>query len=338
VKALVWLGGREFRVEDLPEPKALRGQIAVKVEAAAICGSDFHMADFGVRPPLVLGHEIAGTVLQIGEGVAGCSVGERVALDPVQRCGRCWCCTHGMEHLCTDVRHLGWGETPGGWAEYVAVDAANAHPVPPGIRPAAAALTEPAAVCWESFQRARLAKGDRVLIIGDGPFGFLHAQLARSLGADKIIIAGHHDRRLARIAARTQAVTCNTLHEHLPDVLDSQAAEHGIDIVIDACGSGSSLPTGINALRPRGTLVLFSAIWKPEPLDTGAIQARELNVLGSSRSLNAYRPCLDLMDRGKLDTAALIDVEVPLAEFPKAIQALATSKGEMFKAVLLPQE
>jgi len=337
MKALVWRGGNSFEIEDLPQPQAEPGRIVVEVEAAAICGSDFHMDDFGVTPPLVLGHEVAGTVSEVGEGVRGLSVGDRVALDPVQRCGACWCCTHDIEHLCTDYRHLGWDATPGGWAGYVAIDGANAHVVPPEVSFAAACLAEPLAVCYESFQRAGLRQGDQVLVIGDGPFGFLHAQLAKALGAGKVIVAGHHDQRLARIAAHTQAAICNTHSQELRDVLDAEVAAPGLDIVIEASGSGAAPHAGIEALRPRGTLVVFSYIWQPEALDMGIIHARELNVLGSCRSLNAYGPCLDLLGRGEVDTQALIDLKLPLEGYAEAIGALTQRKAEVFKAVFAPQ-
>jgi len=337
MKALVWRGGRTFRVEDVPEPRPEGGEIVVKVEAAAVCGSDFHMDDFGSAPPLVLGHEVAGTVAEVGPGVDGPRVGDRVALGPVVRCGNCWCCTHGVDHLCTNFRHLGWGDMPGGWAEFVAIDAANAHSIAEGVSFVAASLAEPMAVCYESFQRAGLKCRDQVLIIGDGPFGFLHAQVAKALGAGTMIVAGHHDHRLARIAEHTQAITCNTHNCALEEVLAAHVPVPGVDIVIEASGSGSAPRTGIDVLRPRGTLVIFSYIWQPEALDLGAIHMRELNVLGSCRSLKAFEPCLDLLSRGLLDTAALVDLELPLVDHEQAARALEERKADVFKVVFLPQ-
>ena len=337
MKAVSWEGGQSFRLRDLPGPAAEPERIVVRVEAASVCGSDFCMDDFGVTPPLVLGHEVAGTVAEIGSGVSAVSVGDRVALDPVQRCGACWCCTHGVAHLCTNCRHLGWDATPGGWAEYVAVDAANAYAIPEGVGFVAASLVEPLAVCYQSFQRAPLSPGDRVLIIGDGPFGFLHAQLAAVLGAGRIILAGHHDQRLARIAAKTGAVTCNTHDQDIGAALKAAVDGPGVDVVIEASGSGSALNAGVEALRPRGTLVIFSQIWQPEALDMARIHALELSVLGCCRSSNAYAPCMDLMAHDRVDTMGLVDVAVPLTDFADAFDALRHRKAETFKAVLLPQ-
>jgi threonine dehydrogenase-like Zn-dependent dehydrogenase len=261
--------------------------------------------------------------------------GDRVALDPVQVCGTCWCCTHGIPHLCKNYRHLGDKETPGGWAEYVAIDAANAYQVPDSVDLTAACLAEPLAVCYESFQRASLKKGDRVLILGDGPFGFLHAQVAKAREAGKIIVAGHYDQRLERIKAATGAEVCNTHNQDLQKVLDSQT-DGSVDIAIEATGAGPLPAVGLKALRPRGTLVIFSYIWKPETPDMGLIHMNELNVLGSCRSLGAYGPCLDLLRDKGVDTGLLVDCTAGLKDHRTALDRLKNNKAEVFKAVLLP--
>jgi threonine dehydrogenase-like Zn-dependent dehydrogenase len=336
MKALVWQGRQDFRVEDVSRPTAQPGQIVVRVKTAAICGSDSHLADFGAKPPLTPGHEVAGVVEEVGSEVAGLSAGDRVALDPVQRCGSCWCCTHGVEHLCLRYRHLGDRAVPGGWAEYVAIDAANAHRIPDAVSFEAACLAEPAAVCYESFERCALRPGDTVLVLGDGPFGFLHAQIARARGAGRIIVAGHYDRRLERIAAGSGAITCNTHRENLEAVLGREIGPPGVDVVIEATGSGASPNIGLAALRPRGSLVIFSYIWKPQPMDMGKIHMLEINVLGSCRSRAAYGPCLDLMGRGKIDTGALVDLRVRLEDCREAMARLAGHKADTFKCVFLP--
>lgn len=336
MKAIVWHGGNQFALETVPRPRADPGRIVVHVEAAAVCGSDFHLEDFGAAPPLIPGHEVAGTVVEIGPDVRAHSVGDRVALDPVQSCGACWCCAHALRHLCLNYRHLGVRKTPGGWAEEVAIDAGNAHRVPESLELTSACLAEPVSVCYESFQRARLQAGDTVLILGDGPFGFLHAQVAWALQAEKIIVAGHYDQRLKRVAMATGAVVCNTKTQSLADVLAAEIGPPGVDIVIEATGAAASPTVGLQALRPRGTLVIFSYIWNPQPLDMGLMHMRELNVLGSCRSLNAYPVCLALMAERRVRPDLLIDMKLPLAGHAAAREALITRKAEVFKVVFHP--
>jgi len=338
MKAVVWHGkdNFDFSCEQTEYPKIAPNQIIVKVQAAAICGSDFHLADFGAVAPLIAGHEVAGTVAETGKDVKGLKVGDRVAMDPVQKCGHCYSCTHSIANLCINYRHLGDNVTPGGWAEYMPVDAANAYKMPSNVSFSAACLLEPAAVCCQSFERAKLRRGDNVLILGDGPFGFLHAMVARALGAGKIIVAGHYNQRLERIARKTEAVVCNTHNENLQEVIASQVRDAGgLDIAVEATGTATASNMGIKALRPQGTLVVFSYVWKPEPLEMGIIHMKELNVIGSCRS-NCYQKCVTLMAEGKVDTAELVDIEVPLEQYGKAMDYLRNNKKDVFKAVLLP--
>jgi threonine dehydrogenase-like Zn-dependent dehydrogenase len=336
MRAIVWRGDRHFELEEIPDPVPGKNQVVVKVEVSAICGSDLHLPDFGHPPPIVPGHEAAGTVAQLGSDVSGIEEGARVTLDPVQRCGRCYSCTSGIEHLCLDTRHLGSASTTGTWAEQVAIDARNLHLVPKEVGFTAAALTEPAAVCCQSFQRAGLKAGDTVLVLGDGPFGFLHTQVAAALGAGTVICAGHYDERLKRIREKTGALTCNTRVEELQEVIDGRVAPPGVDIAVEATGSGSAPAFGLKALRPRGTLVVFSYIWKPEALDMGLIHMRELNVLGSCRSHRSFDTCLKLMAEGRIDTETLVDLAVPLEDYGRALDRLREEKENTFKVVLIP--
>ena len=335
MRAIVWRGGRALRPESVPEPRPGTGQVLVRVEVTAICGSDLHLQEFGATPPVIPGHEAAGVVVEVGPGVHAPAVGRRVTLDPVQRCGVCHPCKSGMGHLCLDTRHLGWGQCAGTWAQLVAVDAVNAHPIPDAVSFAEASLCEPASVCYESFQRARLEPGQSVLVIGDGPFGFLHAQWARTLGARPIVVLGHHDARLQRIRATTGAVVCNTRREDVARV----ASDHlgpGADVVVEATGASASPGLGISLLRPRGTLVIFSYVWEPRPLDLGAIHMKELCLMGSCRSLEAFPHSIRMIAEGRLDTRALIGETLPLEQLEEGLRMLDQRKGELFKVALTP--
>lgn len=336
MRAIVWQGQDRFELQEVVTPKITATQVLVKVDTSSICGTDFHYEDFECVPPIVPGHEIAGTIAEAGKRVSGHKVGDRVTIDPVQRCGRCYCCTTGIEHLCLNARHLGNPDITGGWAEFVAIDAVNVHQIPENVTFEAAALAEPTVVCYESWQRAGLRQGDHVVVMGDGPFGFLHAWLAVVLGAETVVVAGHYDQRLERIAETTGALTCNTHHQELEELLDKVMPRHGCDIVVDAAGSCRAVNEGLSILRPRGSLVVFSYIWKPEPLEMGLIHMNELNVYGSCRSLHAYEPCLELMAAGKIKPEVLVDLRVALEECGQAMQTVKEKKAEIFKAVLKP--
>lgn len=336
MRAVVWTGKNNFQVQEVDIPKTKSDQILVKVAAASICTTDFHYENFGCVPPIIPGHEVAGTVVKIGSRVKNLKIGQRVTLDPVQRCGRCFCCKGGYEHLCLHTRHLGGSYAPGGWAEYVAIDAPNAYLVPNSVQLKAAALSEPGAVCLESFKRAGFKKGQTVLILGDGTFGFIHAMIAKILGARKTIIAGHYEERLSRIVAKTGAIPCNTHHEELDSFLKKQKVSPGFDLAIECTGATTAPNLGLKALRPRGSLIIFSLVWEPEILDLGLVSMKELNVLGSCRSLGCFKQCVAWTKQGVLDLGELIDIEVPLEKVNEAMELLRTDKKNRFKAVLIP--
>jgi threonine dehydrogenase-like Zn-dependent dehydrogenase len=284
-------------------------------------------------PPIIPGHEAAGVVVGLEKDVQEIKQGDRVTMNPVQYCGSCYSCINDIEHLCLNTRHLGSGEVAGTWAEKVVVDTRNLSKIPDHVSFTAAALTEPAAVCYESFQRASMKPGDTVLIMGDGPFGFLHAQIAAALGAGKVICAGHHDQRLKRIHEQTGISICNTIRDDLETMIRTEVMPPGVDIVIEATGNGSAPNAGLRALRPRGTLVVFSYIWRPEIMDMGLIHMKELNVIGSCRSNKAFRSCLELMGRGIIDTECLVDLALPLSKYSDAFQRLVDQKADTFKVV-----
>ena len=336
MKAVLWKGEDIFAPGEVEKPAIGPKQILVSVKAASICTTDFHYADFKCIPPIVPGHEVAGIVIEVGAKAKKIKKGQQVVLDPVQRCGKCVCCKGGIPHMCLHTRHLGNSTTPGGWAEFVAIDEQNAHLIPQNVDFTAAALTEPAAVCMESFQRAGFRKGQSVLIIGDGTFGFIHAMFARIGGASTIVVAGHYDQRLARIKAGTSAIICNTHKKKLNEFAKKHVGEPGFDIVIEATGATEAPNMGLELLKPRGTLVLFSYIWHPEVLDLATISMKELNVLGACRSLNCFDKCLKLMSQGKLDMGELVDIKVGLDEVATAMEKLRKNKKNVFKAVLIP--
>ncbi|HAL44306.1 MAG: hypothetical protein A2Y12_15295 [Planctomycetes bacterium GWF2_42_9] len=336
MKAVFWQGKKRFELGEAPKPRIGDDQVLIKVEAASICTSDFHYADWDCTPPIIPGHEAAGTIVETGKNVRTIKIGTKVAVDPVQRCGKCEICLSGIGHLCPNTRHLGNSENPGAWAEFLAVDAANCYPLPQNVSALDAALTEPLAVCMESFERANFQPGWDVLILGDGVFGFIHAMFAKIFGARKIIIAGHYNSRLDRIAKETNAITCNTHNQNLTETLEKTVGKTGVHLAIEGTSAGAAPNIALNALRPRGTLVLFSYIWKSEPLDLPLLNMKELNVLGSCRSLNCFEKCLHLVSEKKINVASLIDIKEPLADANKAIIQLQENKKNVFKAVLLP--
>src|SRR5918993_4076921 len=203
MRAAVFHGPEDLRVCDLPRPAIGSGELLVKVAACAICGSDvrtFHHGARNISRPVVLGHELSGTVVDIGSDVSGFRIGQRVAVAPAIPCGECRCCRRGAETMCERLRSIGY-EFDGGLAEFIAVPssavrAGCVNTVPDNVSFEEAAIAEPLACVINAQELVDVREGDSVVILGAGPIGCLHAALARVRGAAKVILVDVRAERL----------------------------------------------------------------------------------------------------------------------------------------------
>jgi len=344
--AAVWMGGRCVEMRQVPTPQPGPDEVLVRVKAVSLCGSDLDVETFGGRPPLILGHEAAGEVADVGPirslpesaplPPRALRVGDRVALDPVQPCWRCDVCRGGIHHLCPNVRHLGTGDVPGAFAEYVVVHHLNAHLLPEEISFEEAALTEPAAVCLQGLRRGRLVAGEDAVVIGDGPFGFLFAQLARSAGVSRLVVAGHYGPRLRTIAEKTGALTVNTHEGDLVDHVRRATHGRGVHVVFQATAASPSVNLGLHCLRPRGRHVVFSYMREQPTVDMAALLMKELEIIGSVRSHDTCPAVHRLVQAGRLDLRAVVSRVLPLHQLAEAMELIVAHKAEVFKVVLVP--
>ena len=215
MKAAVFYGPGDIRVEDKPKPDIGDNDILIKIEACAICGTDlriFRSGHRGVKPPQIIGHENAGIIFEMGKNVKNFKVGDRVTIDPIVSCGYCYYCRKGLTNLCSTFKETAEAfgyYYPGGFAEYMAIPAkaikrGNIIPIPESMSFEEAALAEPMGCALNGELLARIGAGDTVLIVGAGPVGVMHANLAKILGAAKIIISELEDNRL-KVAKEMEA-------------------------------------------------------------------------------------------------------------------------------------
>ncbi|WP_239149732.1 alcohol dehydrogenase catalytic domain-containing protein [Streptomyces sp. SID12501] len=261
MRAAVWYGAKDVRVENVPMTPPGPGEVTIEVAYCGICGSDLHEyadgphaipvgdphPESGVAAPIVLGHEFCGTVTQVGGGVTGVSPGERVAVEPHYRCGNCPRCLAGEYNIC---RHFGFAGLMGhgGLAEHTTVPAYMLHRLPEQVSLEQAAVFEPAAVALHAVRRAGIRPGESVAVLGLGPIGLLVTQLAARYGAGRIVAA---DRSSARreLALRLGAAETGA---DLADVVGGE----GADLVFEAVGSEDTLRACLAATR-RGGRVMF---------------------------------------------------------------------------------
>ena len=314
---------------DVPEPHAGPGQIVMRVEAGAFCGTDLHIAHgtLPVATPRILGHELAGTVAEVGRGVTGFDVGQPITTETdASFCGRCRFCLSGDMHLCAERTGIGTS-ADGGFAEYVALPARGVHALPPGVDFEAGALTEPLAVAVRAVvERGALREGERAAVIGPGTIGLLAAQVTRTRGAEAVLVG------LARHASRFRVAAslglASTIVVDAPDGESRLAAADGsFDAVVECSGSANGMRTGPGLLRKGGRLVLVGFHGKPAEFDVDLVITRELSLVASrGKRPTSFRLALELLGASRIETGRLITHRFRLADWQAALVA-AESPG-----------
>jgi L-iditol 2-dehydrogenase len=310
----VLYGPHDVRIEDRPVPKLAPGQVLVEIAAIGICGSDVHYYEHGrigeyvVRDPMIIGHESAGTVVDVGDGVDRNRVGGLVALEPGVPCRTCTQCLQGRYNLCPRVVFFATPPVDGSISRYVTIDASFAHPAPPGLTAEQAAMAEPVSVGIWAARKSALTGGDRVLITGAGPIGLLAGQVARALGAENPVITDLSDFRLARardLGLRTAEAGTPVTEE--------------FDVLLECSGAPAALTEGMRALAPAGRVALVGMGADTVTLDVALVQGRELSVTGVFRYANTYPLALQLISNGAINVTDVITHRFALEETERAL-------------------
>ncbi len=334
MRALVLEGLNRVICADVPQPTIGADELLIRTAVSTLCTSELHdiaANPFGATLPLTLGHEGAGTVAQVGERVTGFQVGDRVVTHPVHPCGTCRACRTGMAHLCEAMEHFGLN-MPGTFAEYYRVRADRARLLPDAVPFAVAALFEPICVCLEALVQAKLTPSDRLLIIGDGPFGLLMAHLAESMMQRRVVLAGHNPFRLQHAG---KAQTLNTAH--VPNVVASLlAANDGLeyDAIILATESKAAVADALVALRRKGRLVIFASLLGQTPVDLMLVQTKELELVGACNDEERLDDALAYLTAEHARLGALITHTLPLERYQEALELAATGQVRAIKVAL----
>ncbi len=325
----------EIRIGTVPDPEPGPGEVVVRVGACGICGTDLRIADGEFPPtpyPIVPGHEFAGEVVALGAGVpetTGLREGSRVAVDPSLFCGRCEFCKLGRGNLCSNWNAIG-DTVNGAFAEYVAVPAANAYPLPGHVSYREAALIEPVSCAVHGIHRLLPRLGDSFLIVGAGTMGLLLLQLALRGGASRVAVADLNPHRLelaTRLGASETARDVRELREREP---------LGFDCAIDATGAARAIEQAFDAVRRGGKLMVFGVAPREArvSLSPFRIYNDEITVLGSMAVLHSFGPAVDLVASGAIDTGLMLTEALPLEGFPRALEMVR--HGEGVKTQVLP--
>ncbi|NBW73535.1 MAG: alcohol dehydrogenase [Microbacteriaceae bacterium] len=346
MKAAIYRGPKDLKVEIVDEPEVQAGQLKLKIHACATCGTDakiFHVGHPRLTPPQIIGHEIAGEVVEIGAGVSGFKVGDRVQVIAAIPCGQCWACLEGRMTVCPNQLSMGY-QFPGGFAEYMIVPeevirVAGVNLIPEGVSYIEAAVVEPLACVLNAQQLAKVTAGDTVLVMGAGPIGCLHVRLARSLGAKEVYLADINGDRLkisADVVKPDAAIDMSKFD--LAEEIKKLTGDKGPTVIITAAPSGQAQEQAIAMAAPGGRISFFGGLPKDKPIiqaDSNLIHYKELTILGANGSSPAQnRQALELIASGSVRVDDLVTHQVSLDDVAKAIDYVTS--GESIKVVVLP--
>lgn len=312
--AIVYTGPGTLERRRVPRPVPEPGQVLVEVAHAGICGSDLLVADGGlarVRPPVVLGHEFSGTVVD-PNGAPGVAEGDRVAVEPLLTCGDCPGCREGEQTQCRRLRLVGI-DVDGAAARWVRVPADRLHRLPDHVTLRQGALVEPAAVAVHMVRRAGVRTGSSVLVVGGGPIGALAGLVARAHGADRLVVSEPHAGRRALLAD----LGLKTVDPTRPDIgpLADLAGGDGFDVVVEVTGVEAGLDAAVQAARPGGTVLLGGLPHTPVPVPVARAVLGELTLRGARvYRTDDVRRAIELIAAGVLPVDRLVTHEVPLAD------------------------
>jgi Threonine dehydrogenase and related Zn-dependent dehydrogenases len=343
MQSLILENYRDLRIRDVPKPKLGPSDVLVEVKACGICGSDVHGYDgkTGRRiPPLIMGHEVAGMIAQVGTQVRSFQTGDRVTFDSTISCGQCRFCNLGFVNLCDHRQVLGVScndyRRHGAFAEYVAIPEHIVYRLPPTFSYEKAALIEAVSIAVHAAKITEIKPGSTALVVGAGMIGLLAIQAFRIFGCKKVFAIDLEESKL-EIARHLGAD--ETFIATDPDI-DSQlkAANGGqeVDIAVDVVGAQSSITSAISHVRRGGTVTLIGNLAPTVEIPLQSIVTRQLRLLGSCASAGEYGECISLMESGAIKVDPLISASAPLREGAEWFERLYNREPGLMKVILKP--
>lgn len=338
VKVQKGVGNVEYR--EVPEPKPKADEVKVEVKAAGVCGTDIHIYHdrFRNNPPVILGHEFSGVVVEVGENVKDFKVGDRVTAEaPARICGTCAYCRVGNYNLCSNRLGVGWGVN-GCFAKYFTVEEKMTHKLPDNISFKAGALCEPLACVIHGIELTEIAGEELVVVAGPGPIGLLALQAAKAEGAKVLVSGTSVDKDRLTLAKELGAdYVVNVEEQDLIAEVRNLTKGYGADVVLECSGSQASVNTCFELIKKGGKYTQVGLFGRPITIDFEKVATKELKVTGvQSQRWTAWERALKLLEAGKIKLEPLVSGEYSMADWEKAFQAFESKQG--LKIVMYPEE
>ena len=324
MKASRFLGNKTFAVTDLPTPHAGPGELVLRNQVCGVCGTDVHIyhgepGSADVNPPVVLGHEYSGEVVEVGEGVTGFAVGDHVTVDPNIYCGHCAYCQNGKKQLCPSMEAIGVTRD-GGFAQYSLIPASQAFKLEPTVPWEAAAMAEPLACCLHGIDLAGIQVGDKVCVVGGGAIGLLMVQLAKLSGASQIVLSEPNEKR-RQVGLQLGANAA--IDPTRPDAQEAfaQVLDGGANVVIECVGNVPAVKSAFQFAGKGATVLLFSVPKVDATFDLPLFEVykKELTIKGSFVNPDTHARAVALINSGKVDFDPIITHRFTLDQLPEAI-------------------
>jgi L-iditol 2-dehydrogenase len=342
MKALLLKKYMELEVVDMPKPTIQADEVLIRVKACGICGSDVHGIDgsTGRRiPPLVMGHEAAGVVAEIGSEVKNLREGDRVTFDSTIYCGHCFFCRQGRPNLCDNRLVLGVScedyRQHGAFAEYVAVPQHIVYALPDSLSFEHAAMTEALSIALHGVGMTQIRLDSTAVVVGSGMIGLLVIQ-ALQLAGCRVFAVDIDDAKLKLALQLGAEEGLNPKSCDVPSYLRERTGGRGADISVEVVGATDPLGTALASVRKGGVLILVGNLSPKVELSLQSVVTREIQVLGSCSSAGEYPACIDLLARGAIQVEPLISARVPLSEGPDWLHRLYRKEPNLMKVILQP--
>ena len=341
MKALTLTEYKHLVYGDAPDPQIAEDEVLVRVRACGICGSDVHGMDgsTGRRlPPIIMGHEAAGVIAELGKGVKDWNEGDRVTFDSTIFCGTCWYCRRGWINLCDHRRVLGVAcedyRQHGAFAEYVALPQRILYRLPDSVSFEQAAMVEPVSVAVHAVERTSVSLGDTALVVGVGMIGLLVVQALRAAGCGKIITVDLEPQRLKLALALGADIGLKADECDVAGEVRSQTHGRGADVALEVIGLSPTINTAVASLRKGGSLTLVGNLRPSVEIPLQAVVTRQLTLAGSCASNGEYPACLQMLARRAIKTEALVSATAPLAEGAAWFNRLYNREPHLLKVIL----
>ena len=343
--AAIYKGIGNMVVEDVPTPSIQDGELLVKVKVCAICGGDlrtFHHGHAAIKLPIILGHEFAGEIVAVGAGVDRYAVGDRVIVAPGIGCGHCSYCLSGNQHLCYHRLTLGH-QYHGGFAEFVripaiAVQAGNVNLIPDSVDYLSATLAEPLACVINGQEAMQIQLGDTVAVIGAGPIGIMHAELARSRGAGKVFLINRSQPRLDRARPLGYDAYISSQKDDAVQRVLELTDGMGANVVIVTAGSEAAMQMGLAMTGKMGKVCFFAGLPKDKPqvtIDANFLHYRQITIYGTFSSAPRHNAlAIEMIRSGKLNVDYLLTHAVSLQHINEGLQLVEKQAG--MRIVVVP--